>query len=179
MMKSKDCAVATALVIHGYLRANEAEVASPTHLEDAIRAIRGECDDWAENLSSNEAAHDPQAISLGLFEANGGSVSRSPYNLISAALALISEAVDLSGPDAVADLQKRLQQPVTRKPPSQPVPPHQRIDVLIDAANELASHIDAATERPESLLAAWTLVCIDLRSRGVVVEERCNAPANW
>lgn len=117
-MKAKDCAVATALVLNGYLRANDGAISIDKFenakemldfpLVEALRAIRQECDDWAENLSSNDAALEPSAISVELLEANGGEVSRSPYNLLSGAVALALEAVDLNGPTAIDNLIVRL-----------------------------------------------------------------------
>ncbi len=50
-MKTKDLAVATALLIQGYLRANEDNGHPESYnLEDAIGVITKECDDWSDNL---------------------------------------------------------------------------------------------------------------------------------
>ena len=53
MMKPKDASIATALLIQGYLRANNADndaAVEQLALRSVIDAIRAECDDWAENL---------------------------------------------------------------------------------------------------------------------------------
>lgn len=105
MMKSKDCAVATALVIQGYLRANLDDVDG---LSEAIAAIRSECNDWAENLATHDQALSSE-FSIELIEKGGGPVARSPENLINAAVALAAEAVDLFGPEAIALLIERVQ----------------------------------------------------------------------
>lgn len=49
MMKPKDCATATALIIQGYLRANS-ENDESTNLRAVLVAIVNECDDWGENV---------------------------------------------------------------------------------------------------------------------------------
>ena len=117
MMKAKDCAVATALIIQGFLRANadegpdqnlSAAALESRNLSAAIKAIRLECRDWAENLASGDAALAPDSISVELLEVTGGEVSRSPFNLLSAAVALAAEAIDLNGPEIVDQLIARL-----------------------------------------------------------------------
>lgn len=173
MMKSRDCAVATALIINGYLRAND-DILSPSPLVDALRAVRGECNDWAENLSSNDAALEPAAITVELLEVNGGTVSRSPYNLLSAAVALAAEAVDLSGLPMIDSLVARLQT-LRSEPATLPV----EQQLLVDAANELAADIDAAESRPVLKLAVFDNLCAQLRAQGLAVEDRVNALTNW
>lgn len=51
MMKQSDIKVAIALLIGGYLRANEEH---PDSLRDCVRAIVGECSDWCEGLPQND-----------------------------------------------------------------------------------------------------------------------------
>lgn len=48
-MKAKDASVATALLIHGYLRSNDD---NPGELATVLHAIQQEVADWAENLPS-------------------------------------------------------------------------------------------------------------------------------
>lgn len=54
-----------------------------------------------------------------------------------------------------------------------------RIDALVEAANALSAEIDASNVRPVAKQTAWDLIVSELRSNGVVVEERLLAPANW
>lgn len=110
MMKSKDAALATALIIHGYLRANEEK---PPALLECLAAIRGECNDWSENLEDalpddGGVALEPDHIVADCFvllpmsSVAGPVMKRTPYNLVSAALAMLDEAICLSGPDTIA-----------------------------------------------------------------------------
>lgn len=50
MMKRSDISAATALLIQGYIYANQDEQGHVNALRDAIEAIEGECADWRENL---------------------------------------------------------------------------------------------------------------------------------
>ena len=52
MMKPRDCAVATALILQGYMRANDED--GTTELADAIRAVVQECLAWGENLTDEQ-----------------------------------------------------------------------------------------------------------------------------
>lgn len=54
MMKPKDIATATALMLQGYMRANDED--GTIELADAIRAIVQECLNWGENLTNDEWA---------------------------------------------------------------------------------------------------------------------------
>lgn len=199
MMKSKDCATATALIIQGYLRPIELEHSASESkksmaLFECLSAIRQECSDWAENLpmpDGDGSALEPNAFSFDLMV---GQVEapRTPYNLISAAISLYREAVDLSGPEsALHDFQRRLQAAKieTAKPAARgnagfvnrnvTVAQDEEIRLLIEAADSLVAEIDAATDRPIAKLALWDVAVEKLRSLGVVPEERCLAPANW
>lgn len=93
MMKISDVKSATALIIQGYLRANEHSEGVPklesSALIDCLTAIARECDDWAEGL---ESAIPSEAISVYF---NG---PRTPFNLRSAIEALKQELEDLDGP---------------------------------------------------------------------------------
>lgn len=111
MMKQADCALATALIIQGYMRANEEKGNQTDHLSDAVTAIRRECGDWAENLQATStldlSAIEPEDAEVEIW-AKGAPVSRAPYSLVSAAIALLREAVDLVGPETVsADFARR------------------------------------------------------------------------
>ena len=53
-MKLSDMKVATALLIHGYLRSKEGDQSQPEshHLHECLGAIQQEVDDWEENLEA-------------------------------------------------------------------------------------------------------------------------------
>lgn len=113
MMKTKDVSVAVALVLQGYLRSNEESTLDTAGknklLADAIAAARTECDQWAENLQEHgehDSALEPNDLTIEPLYGQAP-VSRTPYNLISAAVALINEAIDLNGEDALRDLASR------------------------------------------------------------------------
>lgn len=189
MMKSKDCSVATALIIRGFLHANEVGqcgaadcfAGNNKQLADCLSAIRQECHDWAENLpvvAPDENAIEPEPFTLDLM-VGSAAAPRSPYNLISAAISLVREAVDLSGPGVVGDFHQRLAAKVARPKVAGPpaLPAEQQL--LVDAANELVAEIDAATDRPVLKLAVFDNLCAQLRGQGVDVIDRVVAPANW
>lgn len=185
MMKSKDCATATALIIQGYLRPIELEHSASESkksmaLFECLSAIRQECSDWAENLpgpGGDSNAVEPNAFSFDLMVGQV-EVPRSPYNCVSAAIALTKEAIDLAGPEFVlADFRTRLAK--ARADREEAVSTKPEVAVLIEAADALAAEIDAAPERPVAKLALWDIAVEKLRSLGVVPEERCLAPANW
>lgn len=120
MMKTKDVSVATSLILQGFLRANGDE--SKTALAEAIAAIRQEADDWSENIERHDdgSALEPQHIATGgllemipMTTLAAAPIKRTPYNLVSAAIALLHEAVDLNGPeDVVSDLRRRCELPL-------------------------------------------------------------------
>lgn len=106
MMKQKDAAIATSLVIQGYLRAN-----SENHLAECLTAIRQEVADWAENLKAPDGedinAMAGSAMTIELTCSTGAPVNRSPQNLITAAVELMAEAVDLNGPESTLAIFQR------------------------------------------------------------------------
>ncbi len=52
-MKLSDVSAAVALIINGYLRANDAAGNPESHdLMECLGAIEQECKDWAENLEN-------------------------------------------------------------------------------------------------------------------------------
>ena len=129
MMKSKDVSVAAALVINGYLRANDTAEGTPDSepvaLHTCLGAVQQEVDDWADGLDAFELlviygldpnALEPAKISI-KATANGHVIPmpRTPYNLVSAALTLIKEAHDLHGDVVLADLVDRLEMPLPVK----------------------------------------------------------------
>lgn len=118
MMKTKDISVATSLIIQGFTRANVAEVpddngpAAMAQLAKCLQAVRSECDDWSENLpvpdGADSNALEPKMIDVGL-SCGQAIIDRSPYNIVSGAIALLAEAIDLNGPESTAgDLLNRL-----------------------------------------------------------------------
>lgn len=213
-MKIKDVQSATALIIQGFLRANDEGDSSASRqsqmLFDCLSGIRQEVGDWAENLpipvGKDGNALEPVDIEVGLT-IRGAEVSRTPYNLVSAAVELLREAVDLNGPEAVlSDFQRRGGVPVGPasvriddlhksthpvalanagswlKKNGGPVAVRRplKIEDAIYEASCLAKEIDAETEtRPAEKIARWEALCADLRTRGVAVEDRVVCPANW
>ncbi|MDE2103589.1 MAG: hypothetical protein KGL39_40490 [Patescibacteria group bacterium] len=108
MMKKKDAAVATSLIIQGYLRANEDEGCLP----DVLASIQQEVSDWADNLGVDVDqtlnAVTARRLSVDLRADVVRPVPRSPQNLATAVMALAQEMVDLSGPGALVDLKHRI-----------------------------------------------------------------------
>lgn len=112
MMKIKDVQSAVALVIQGYLRANENSAGAPLGekqaLFDCLSGIRQEVGDWAENLpaatgkSGDQNAVDHADLDDVHISIGGAEVIRTPHNLVSAAIHLLLEAVDLAGPETVS-----------------------------------------------------------------------------
>lgn len=106
MMKARDISVATALLINGYQRANEE---NGNALAEALAGIRKECDDWAENLALDDKhALEPSEIGSIDIRVGQADVSRTPYNLMSAAMCLVSECIDLNGMETFDLLAERL-----------------------------------------------------------------------
>lgn len=93
-----------ALIIQGYLRANEHSPNVPLDesvaLEQCIRVIREECDDWAENFEDKDAVA-PENINVDL------NVPRTPYNLRSAMQALAEELTALDGTKVTINFDQR------------------------------------------------------------------------
>lgn len=189
MMKTQDVRVATALVLQGYMRANDD---TKDALAEGIAAIRQETDDWSENLEQPDdgSALEPHQLTTAVREVipmsivdGGPPIKRTPYNLVSAAIALLGEAVDLSGPEIVlADFQKRSTELSVDKRPAATPASDDRKAALIGAANSLAASIDLAEERPVALLAAWHAAWAELRSMGMLEEDliaQVVCPANW
>lgn len=114
-MKQSDIATATALLLAGYLYSNsgDAQFTENQHLSHAIAGMRKELADWSENLEPADGsgidvnAYESDALSVDIV-AGQFDVPRTPYNLISAALTLVSEAIDLNGPDVIRDLRDRI-----------------------------------------------------------------------
>ena len=109
MMKMKDVQVATALIIQGYLRANDGEVGGePKAMADVVSAIRQEVEDWAENIAIEPGVVvRPEDLSVEVFK-GPAPVSRSPHNLVAAILALAAEVVDLAGPEMLSAVEAKL-----------------------------------------------------------------------
>lgn len=190
MMKSKDCAVATALIIQGFLRPVELEHSASESkksmaLFECLSAIRQECHDWAENLPAPAGAEalEPNAFSFDLM-VGAVDAPRTPYNLVSAAISLVREAIDLNGPKSTmsdfTDRLHRAQATPEKTVGFKPAPTGaDLIDALVAGADALVAEIDASEERPVAKQAVWDVAIAHLRSLGVNVEERCLAPSQW
>lgn len=163
-MKDKDVGVAVALVLQGYQRANGGDVRTDRlALTGAIMAARQELDDWAENLMPEpSASFDPMAIEprlLGVEVTIGqASVPRTPYNLTSAALVLLAEAIDLNGPEAIQQLRDRIAETY---PPEADLPAGELNDAEPDRMT-MIGRLAGMTLNAETLRACSTTTLSDL-----------------
>lgn len=106
-MKIRDVQVATAFIIHGYIRDSDskADVTEQAALAECLEAIESEVSDWAEGLPGNRNQHalpgigddlnalDPAKLSVGL------NCERTPFNIANAITDLAQELADLNGED--------------------------------------------------------------------------------
>lgn len=107
MMKISDVKTSIALLINGYLRANEGEEDSDKSLSDCLDAIELECRDWQENL---DPQGDLNALNENEIEVNFGRADRTPYNIASAMKSLASELAALDGDEAVERVADEIKQ---------------------------------------------------------------------